>query len=45
MICSGASGERQSMMMRSGIARSHVSWRLASWRVAAMPLSRRVFRS
>ena len=28
--------------MRSGVERSQVSWRLASWRVATMPRSRRV---
>ena len=37
-----ASGASQEITWRWGMPRSHVSWRLASWRVAAMPRSRRV---
>ena len=33
----GRSSTRQSKSVTSGIERSHVSWRLASWRVAAVP--------
>jgi len=38
--CPVASAAQQSTTIRSGIERSHVSWRLQSWRVAKMPLSR-----
>mmetsp|Transcript_20438 Transcript_20438/g.48719 ORF Transcript_20438/g.48719 Transcript_20438/m.48719 type:complete len:257 (+) Transcript_20438:2483-3253(+) len=38
-------GPSQAMTRRCGIERSQVTWRLASWRVAAMPRSRRLEKS
>jgi hypothetical protein len=38
--CSRASGPSQATTWRRGMERSHVIWRLASWRVAKTPLSR-----
>eukprot|EP01031_Cornospumella_fuschlensis_P052861 gene52861-biopygen42564 len=38
--CASASGASQGTTWRCGMLRSQVIWRLASWRVAAMPRSR-----
>jgi len=38
-VRANASGASQATLWRCGMLRSQVSWRLASWRVAAVPVS------